>query len=286
MIIKSHVRGGYRQAAAYLKAQGENEKVRVVEISDIEATNLDEAFQNMWALSQDSKVKVPLHHISINPYKGEHVTHDQFMKIIERCEQKYGYKPHDHQRVIVEHVKDGRHHYHVMWNRISLTTGKAVWPGLHWNKSKQAAREMEKELGLRRVVPKRTNRAKASLLRSGRKQKLSGRYQKLAGQSQNESPEVTPTKSGTKSVKATVQINRSAKFVRSYYIPIRLAFYPAMRSVTKRRRRKDENIPDSEKLPFKRPEWESAQIIAWAFENGRADILAQYGFDFSSDIDL
>lgn len=158
MIIKSHIRGGYRSAAAYLKAQGENEKIRTVEISDPDAKTLDQAFQNMWAIASNSKVKKPLHHISINPMKGETLTDEQVLKIVERCEQKYGYKPGDHQRVIVEHIKDGRQHFHVIWNRVSLTTGRAVWPGHHWLKSKEVCREMERELGLKSPVPRQNRK--------------------------------------------------------------------------------------------------------------------------------
>jgi len=155
MIIKSHIRGGYRAAADYLKDIGANEETRLVQISDPHAINLDEAFQNMWAVACNSKCKKPLHHISINPFKDERLKDEEVLKIVTCAEQKYGYKPGDHQRVIVEHIKDGRQHFHVMWNRVSLKTGKAVWPGEHWKKSKQTAREMEKELGLKRPTPKR-----------------------------------------------------------------------------------------------------------------------------------
>jgi hypothetical protein len=40
--------------------------------------------------------------------------------------------------------------------------GRPVWPGQHWNKSKQAAREMEKELGLKSPVPKRTTKGRTA----------------------------------------------------------------------------------------------------------------------------
>jgi hypothetical protein len=158
LIIKSHIRGGYRAAADYLKDIGQNEKTRLVQISDPDAKNLDEAFHNMWTVACNSKVKKPLHHISINPFRDERLTDEQVMKIVERCEEKYGYKHGDHQRVIIEHIKNGRQHFHVIWNRVSLTTGRPIWPGHHWNKSKQAAREMEKELGLKRPVPRRSRR--------------------------------------------------------------------------------------------------------------------------------
>ncbi len=161
MIIKSHIRGGYRAAAAYLQAQGENETVRLVGISDPDAHNLAEAFHNMWAVARHTKAKKPLHHISINPMADERLTDAQVMQIIERCAEKYGYQPACHQRAIVEHIKDGRQHFHVVWNRVSPATGKSVWPGCHWNKSKQVAREMERELGLKRPVARGVNRQPA-----------------------------------------------------------------------------------------------------------------------------
>jgi hypothetical protein len=77
------------------------------------------------------------------------------MAIVQRCEEVYGYTMFHHQRVIVEHIKDGRQHFHVMWNRVSVMTGKAVYPGLHWKKSKEVAREMEIKLGLKRTATRR-----------------------------------------------------------------------------------------------------------------------------------
>jgi hypothetical protein len=154
MIIKSHIRGGYRSAAEYLKEQGQNEKTRLVEISDKSAKNIDEAFQKMWVIANNTKCKKPLHHISINPMKDEHLTDKQVLAIVMRCEEVYGYNTSQHQRVIVEHIKDGRQHFHVIWNRVNTVTNKAVWPGEHWKKSKQICREMEVELGLKRPTPK------------------------------------------------------------------------------------------------------------------------------------
>ena len=144
MIIKSHYRGGYRAAAAYLHDIGKNERNRLVEISDPDADTLEKAFHNMWSIACNSRAVKPLHHISINPMKDERLTDEQVFKIIERCEKKYGYKDGDHQRVVVEHIKEGRQHFHVMWCRVSLTTGRVVKAGEHWKKSKQVCREMER----------------------------------------------------------------------------------------------------------------------------------------------
>ena len=179
MIIKSHIRGGYKAAADYLKDIGKNEKIRLVEISDPDAKNLDEAFHNMWTVASNSKAKKPLHHISINPFKDERLTDKEILKIIECAEQKYGYKTGAHQRVIVEHILDGRQHFHVMWCRVSLTTGKAVWPGLHWKKSKQVAREMERNLGLKRPMPRRVKFMHTAIASIGKLHLTFGRHDLL-----------------------------------------------------------------------------------------------------------
>jgi hypothetical protein len=154
MIIKSVIRGGYRSAAEYMQEQGKNETTRLVEISDPSAKNLDDAFHNMWVVAANTKCTKPLHHISINPMPGERLTDAQLRKIVEHCEEVFGYKMFHHQRVIVEHIKDGRQHFHVIWNRVSLVTGKAVWPGKDWEKAKQICRTMEKALGLKSPTPR------------------------------------------------------------------------------------------------------------------------------------
>jgi hypothetical protein len=155
MIIKSHIRGGFRSAAAYLKEQGANELTRLVEISDPHAMNLDQAFRAMWAITEGGRAKKPLHHVSINPMKDERLTDEQVLRICQRLEEKYGYQRGAHQRVIVEHIKEGRQHFHVMWNRVSLATGKAHWPYMHKMQSKVTAREMEIELGLKVVASRK-----------------------------------------------------------------------------------------------------------------------------------
>src|ERR1044071_1596288 len=107
MIIKSHVRGGYRAAADYLKDVGKNERIRLVEMGDPIAADLDNAFKNMWALASTTRARKPLHHVSVNPFKDERLSDVQVRLICHRLEEKYGYAHGQHQRVIVEHVKDG-----------------------------------------------------------------------------------------------------------------------------------------------------------------------------------
>ena len=102
-------------------------------------------------------------------YWDERLSVKQVKRICERLEERYGYKKGEHQRVIVEHIKDGRQHFHVMWNRVSLKTGKPHYPYMHKKQSILSAREMEIELGLKktgrgRVLKARTIRLQRSLL--------------------------------------------------------------------------------------------------------------------------
>jgi hypothetical protein len=66
--------------------------------------------------------------------------------------------------------------------------------------------------------------------------------------------------------------------------PPRQTYQSPMRPTKRKRRKGYEYTFDSEKIPFHRQEWTAAEIIAWAWENGRADVLAQFGifvdFDF------
>jgi len=180
--------------------------------------------------------------------KDERLTDEQVLKIVKCCEEKYGYKSNNHQRVIVEHIKDGRQHFHVIWNRVNLTTNKVIWPGEHWKKSKQAAREMERELGLKRPIPKKVKRLWAAIAKSGRASKYFGRYQ-----------------------------TTNLKGVRGSALLPHPESRPQITPINRTGKKRDVNIPDSEKMPFRRPEWEYNELLIWAWEHGRADILAQFG---------
>lgn len=51
----------------------------------------------------------------------------------------------------------------------------------------------------------------------------------------------------------------------------------------RKRRGKGQNIPDSEKMPIRSQQMGLAELIAWAFANGRLDILAAYGIYLPAD---
>ncbi|MDR3450893.1 MAG: DUF736 family protein [Alphaproteobacteria bacterium] len=180
MFIKAHIRGGYRAAAHYLSSQGTNEVSRLVSMSDPDAKDLSEAFQNMWQVASQTKVEKPLFHFSINPFKDERLTDKQAKQIAEAYAGKCNINIEDHQHVIVEHIKDGRQHFHVMLNRVSEDTGRAIDPGLYKKKARECSREMEVGLGLQQLAPgkKRPIRKYGRARKSGRVHKNRRPFQK------------------------------------------------------------------------------------------------------------
>ncbi len=52
--------------------------------------------------------------------------------------------------------------------------------------------------------------------------------------------------------------------------------FPAMFVRRRGKRKRNKNSSDW-KTPFRRPEWDTAELLAWAWENGRADVLADFG---------
>src|SRR5262249_46950666 len=122
---------------------------------------------------------------------------------------------------------------------------------------------MEKELGLRQPMSRRMHRARIVAARPGRLTKVSGRYQNL---------NTIPVRAG---------MNR--RVVAGSALP---PPKPAARKSPIKKRKRDQNVPDSKKLPFHRPEWDTAELLAWAWANGRHDILAQFGIYFADDFEL
>lgn len=254
-----------------------------MEISDPDAHNLDQAFKAMWEVAAESYAQKPLHHISINPEQGERLTDEQVQFIVQRCESSYGYRGGSHQRVIVEHIKEGRQHFHVMWNRISLETGKAVWPGLHWNKSKQTAREVEMALNLKSPTAKPQSKAKLK-----RKAAVGSTHSTTAeahdkAETTARSKVKAKAKRRTKAQKYALDLPTMPKPhpTTSHHRIFALVPFndappvPQIRPSKRSDRKQDENQPAItriDKLAIER-----AAHIAWAFRNRLANVLAQYG---------
>ena len=381
MVIKGARRGGAKQLADHLLRRDTNESVFVREIENHPTTTpnddaLKNALKHMEHEARSKHRERTLYHCILALQKGETLNQKQLKLAVDTLANNLGLA--GHRRVIVEHRKDGRQHFHVVFNLINPHTDKIAW--LSWSRRKQwqTARDLEQKFGLKPLFAKgrssrqwehqrgkrsgidplnvrkevtaiyrasRTGREFAAnlekagyVLTKGRNnsyvivdragdlhglmRRIEGaklvdlrrkfpdlkeirlpvledvirqrkpqkpRYRRTTGRQGNSGTSmsvvrispvmVTPARRVMQNKYArlktlAVRIGRSPQAKQSGYMP-----FPMRR----RKRKKDENIPDSEKVPFRRPEWDASEIIAWAYETGRLDVLAAYGIHLSPE---
>lgn len=146
MIITGRKRGGPRQLGDYLMDEGENEIVRVCEIGCFVAKTVPEALAEMWSIADGCKAKDFLYHASINPRPGVTLSDKQWKEAVDTLEKNLGLV--GHQRVVVEHVKKGRTHRHVAWNRVDPKTGRVKKLSFDRRTLRATALELGNKFGL------------------------------------------------------------------------------------------------------------------------------------------
>lgn len=149
MIIKGKSRAAPSSLASYLLQKRGNESVDFKGAFGTVPQELKEALGEMAIIAAASNCKNYLYHASINPPEGEHLTPEQWDFAVDLLAKNLGLE--GHQRAVVEHVKDGRAHYHVVFNRVNPETLKAVRMSHSYRKHEQTSRELERELNLDHV---------------------------------------------------------------------------------------------------------------------------------------
>lgn len=144
---KSHPHAG--NLGSYLLREGKNELVRFWGTEGTLSQDLKGALREMGALAQLTNCDNYLYHLTINPQHGTELTPEQWARAIEIAEKAQHLE--GHQRAIVEHVKNGTTHLHVVWNRIDPETLTAQRMSWDYVQHEEAARQMEKEFGLEHV---------------------------------------------------------------------------------------------------------------------------------------
>jgi len=391
MIIKGGRRGGATQLAAHLLRRDSNEDVVIREIDNLPSgqpndKELRDALRLMEKQATAKGKERTLYHAIIALQKGETLSQAQIKNAVDTLAANLGMK--GHQRVIVEHRKDGRQHFHVVFNMVNPVTGKTAW--LSWSRKIQwdTARNLEKKFGLKPVNVKgrasrqwEHQRSKRSgidptkvrkevtaiyrgsktgkefianlekagyVLTKGRNNSyvivdragdIHGLMRRIEGakvkdlrrkfpdlksaklpvledvlkQRRPQRPirrlrrmgRITPRKRILQPAKKTNietgSIKRQAPAPRLPNPPNKYAALAVLSSriprparsdkndivfhapIHRRRKRKNQNTPDSEKTPIRRPEMDTAELIAWAFENGRLDVLASFGIHLSPE---
>lgn len=149
MIIKGGTRARGADLGAHLSRTDTNERVRLLELRGVAGVNLDQALREMEALGAGTRCKSPLYHANIDPRADERLTPEQWGRAVDALEAKLGFTGQP--RALVQHVKEGREHVHVVWSRIDLERNRAIPDSHNYRKHEEVARALEREFGHERV---------------------------------------------------------------------------------------------------------------------------------------
>ncbi len=147
MIIKGNPAGSVKFWAKHLLRDDTNEIAEVKEIRGLLSEDLPSALREMQAVASGSRCHGNfMYQANINPQADEHLTDEQWKEAVDTLERNLGLE--DHQRIVVEHIKNGRQHYHIIWNRVDVYTMRVADMGGNWPIHEATARELESKFDL------------------------------------------------------------------------------------------------------------------------------------------
>ena len=151
MIITGGAAGNVGWWGKHLEREDTNERAEVMEISGLLATNLPTALREMEAIAGQSRSGGNfMYQANLNPRDDEHLTEKQWKEAIDTLENHMGLG--GHQRVVVEHEKEGRTHRHVIWNRVDVETLRVTDIGGNYYTHERVARTLELKFDLQRTA--------------------------------------------------------------------------------------------------------------------------------------
>jgi len=157
MIIKGRSRKDGRQLARYLLREHSQQRVIIMDERGAAADDLSTIFDSWEAEAYEmSRARKPLYHVQLRLPKGEALSDDQWLEILDRLEDKLKLK--DQPRVIVKHFLNGEPaHLHVVYSRFNEEHGRLVDMSHDARAHHAVARAIEREFGLRELdsTPKR-----------------------------------------------------------------------------------------------------------------------------------
>lgn len=151
MIIKNPApRSNAAQLADYLLKEKKNERAELLELRGWNMPTLKGAFSLTEEIAHtQTQCKNPFYHVAFRAAPGEVLTPEQWRFCADTLENKLGLT--GHHRALVMHTYQGEKHLHVVWDRIDEKTLKAVNLWRDHTQSTAIARQLEQELGLKRL---------------------------------------------------------------------------------------------------------------------------------------
>lgn len=135
----------------------EKEKARYIG-GNMAGTTPEELANEFRAIAKrNSKVQIPVAHISFSPNPSEHLDDLQALEFAQAYMDKIGFG--ENQWVLAGHndtkTSNGqeRPHFHIIANRVRMTDAKVVTAWRDWRRSEVALRELEEEFNLVKVQP-------------------------------------------------------------------------------------------------------------------------------------
>jgi hypothetical protein len=135
----------------YLRG-AENEHITVHDVSGFATRDAEEALSMIELSAKGTRCKKPLYSVKLNPETDRLWTKVELKQAVGMLEKNLGLT--GHARVVVEHQKQGRTHYHVLWSRFPPDGGKAKNMGNDYAIHQKTQKEIEKAFKLRPMMAK------------------------------------------------------------------------------------------------------------------------------------
>lgn len=148
MIVEGASRAGSRDLARHILRTDTNEHVSVLEAvvpgetREEAVYNSLEHFQYVARLTNGTK---GLYHANIDPRRDDAMREEDWIRAVDILEEQLGFT--GQARVVVRHVKEGRAHCHVVWQRCDAEQRILISDSHNYRKHELAAVKMEREFG-------------------------------------------------------------------------------------------------------------------------------------------
>ncbi len=147
MIIKGDPAGNVGFWSKHLLRTDTNDSVKVMEIKGRLSADVPKALREMELIAAQSRSEGNfMYQANINPQEWEHLTQDQWREAVDILEKNLGLE--GHQRIVVEHEKEGRTHRHVIWNRVDVESLLVADMGGNYRIHTKTSRELEDRFDL------------------------------------------------------------------------------------------------------------------------------------------
>ena len=149
MIINGGARAAPAELATHLSRADTNERVYVRTIEGLGASDIAEALRELAAVGAGARSRLPLYHANIDWRHDDAMNDERKARSVAELGAELGLSAQPH--VVVEHVKHGRAHLHVVWGNIDAETMTAIPHSHNYRSHELVARRLEREFGHERV---------------------------------------------------------------------------------------------------------------------------------------